>query len=474
MMIKALKRFSFIAFLLFVFAFSNGCDGLVPLISSSTSFSAETRTLKIATVSGTLTWRPSTASSKSANQLLGLEADLLNSFAKYAGYRIVFTKYNTELDAIKAVQNGKADVVAARLSIPTYNRFQLAPGPTFEQTPMVLVCPSSMVKKTASSLAWINFFNSENFKLKTPHKIWSTQKDSWALQSEKISKDFPNSTFSANHDLRLPKIFKWISQNANHCLIADQSEARLNLRYYPQLREIRELPVTADIGFLLTPKNRRLRSEMMSWFQGQSRSRELAVIRDRYIGHLSELNVMDSRRFLKAVQEELHELKPMFLRAADEFKLPWELIAAVAWQESQWQKEATSFTGVRGLMMLTELTAQYLGVHDRLNPEQSIWGGAKYLRYLLDKQPMRLHNRDRLAFALASYNVGPGHFMDAQNLAQDFGLNPDSWKDLKKVLPNLSDSRLESRFSFGLARGEEPVEFTNRVLNFYEILRRVN
>ncbi len=60
-------------------------------------------------------------------------------------------------------------------------------------------------------------------------------------------------------------------------------------------------------------------------------------------------------------------------------KVDWRLLAAIGYQESLWQPAVTSKTGVRGLMMLTQNTAQAMGVSNRLDPKQSIMGGAKYL-----------------------------------------------------------------------------------------------
>ncbi len=60
--------------------------------------------------------------------------------------------------------------------------------------------------------------------------------------------------------------------------------------------------------------------------------------------------------------------------------MEWRLLAAIAYQESQWDPFATSETGVRGLMQITEDTAKHLGVGDRLNPTAAVLGAAQYVR----------------------------------------------------------------------------------------------
>ncbi len=88
--------------------------------------------------------------------------------------------------------------------------------------------------------------------------------------------------------------------------------------------------------------------------------------------------------------------------------MDWRLLAAIGYQESHWDPEASSYTGVRGIMMLTQRTAQQLGLTDRLDPHQSIDGGARYLLRLQGRIPDRIPEPDRTWMALAAYNMGYG------------------------------------------------------------------
>jgi membrane-bound lytic murein transglycosylase F len=121
-------------------------------------------------------------------------------------------------------------------------------------------------------------------------------------------------------------------------------------------------------------------------------------------------------------------------------------------------------------MMLTEDAADEMGVTDRLDPKQSIIAGGKYFLNQKDALPPRIAEPDRTWFALAAYNVGPGHLEDARVLAQRQGLNPDAWPDLKKSLPLLSKTAYHSTLKHGYARGGEPVIFTENIRTYYDIL----
>lgn len=92
------------------------------------------------------------------------------------------------------------------------------------------------------------------------------------------------------------------------------------------------------------------------------------------------------------------------------------MLAAIAYQESHWDAQATSPTGVRGMMMLTKNTAQSLGITDRTDAEQSISGGVRYLQDMMSKVPESVPENERIWFALAAYNMGYAHMLDARAL----------------------------------------------------------
>jgi hypothetical protein len=142
----------------------------------------------------------------------------------------------------------------------------------------------------------------------------------------------------------------------------------------------------------------------------------------------------------------------------------------MGYQESKWDPGATSHTGVRGLMQLTEDTADFVRAGDRLDARASIFGGAKYLSRLLATIPERIAEPDRTWLAVARYNVGYGHLEDARILAQQAGRNADAGQDVREFLPLLSQERWYTRTRRGYARGWEPVRYVENVQSYLNIL----
>jgi membrane-bound lytic murein transglycosylase F len=199
----------------------------------------------------------------------------------------------------------------------------------------------------------------------------------------------------------------------------------------------------------------------------------LAQLVERYYGHVGRLNFVDSRDFRRHLNLRLPPLIPFFKKAAGQTGIDWRLLASIGYQESHWDSTAVSPTGVRGIMMLTRATARQMKVRQRTDPEQSILGGARYLKVIERKIPDRIREPDRMWLTLAGYNVGFGHLEDARILTQRQGGDPDKWQDVKKRLPLLSEKKWYKSTKHGYARGREPVQFVENIRSYYALLKRL-
>ncbi|MGO1693869.1 MAG: transglycosylase SLT domain-containing protein, partial [Marinobacter sp.] len=188
---------------------------------------------------------------------------------------------------------------------------------------------------------------------------------------------------------------------------------------------------------------------------------------------LDHLNYVGARTFMHHVENRLPSYESLFRDHASIFNMDWRLLAAIGYQESHWRPNAISPTGVRGLMMLTRNTANYIGINNRLDAEESIQGGAKYFRMVHKKIPERIAEPDRTWFALASYNVGYGHLEDARRLTEGAGKNPDRWMDVKEFLPLLAQKEWYKQTRYGYARGHEPVLYVQNIRRYYDVLARM-
>lgn len=198
----------------------------------------------------------------------------------------------------------------------------------------------------------------------------------------------------------------------------------------------------------------------------------ISRLEDRYLGHTRDFDYVGNLTFEHHIDSRLPEYEASFREQAKQTGLDWRLLAAVAYQESHWRRNAVSPTGVKGLMMVTLTVAREMGIDNRLDPQQSIQAGSHYLASLHRRVPDRILEPDRTWMALAAYNVGYGHLEDARIITETLGDNPDSWIDVRQHLPKLALKEWYPNTRYGYARGREPVVYVANIRRYYNVLLR--
>lgn len=274
--------------------------------------------------------------------------------------------------------------------------------------------------------------------------------------------------FSKGEELQL---LEAVSKGDIELALIDRALLKIALNYYPNLQTGVVLGKAYPITWLFPATAPRKLLEDSEAFLKQARQEGLIKrLEDRYLGHVTRLTQADVVRFITSIETLLPKYRKLFQAAQTTTGLDWRLIAAVAYQESLWDPLATSPTGVRGMMMLTEETADRLGVKNRLDPREAIPAGARYLSYLRTAITATAPDPDSYWLALAAYNIGPGHFNAAKRIARQLKKNPDSWYEMKSVLPLLAQPQYYENLISGRARGGEAIIMAENVRMFYGIL----
>ena len=183
----------------------------------------------------------------------------------------------------------------------------------------------------------------------------------------------------------------------------------------------------------------------------------------------SSLNNFEKNKFKDLLSNRYPKYDEMFQTAADETKIEKDLLAAISFQESQWDPKAKSNMGVRGMMMVTLETAALVGVEKRLNPEQNIKGGAKYFLMLQEKNKIGLSDADKLSIVLASYNLGPTNIL---NLANQINTEVENvtWQEIKDKLKVTKGEELNMSDSDNYSRTQQAIDYVDRVKSYYQLM----
>ncbi len=435
---------------------TNGCDGIWAASAQDIAEVQSQSPLKIVALEGPLVYRLG-----KNNEKYGIDHDLLQSFARDYKLRLQWIPVKSEQELVETLASGEADMAVGRLRGSSLLSKPFLVAPAIEDSHLSLFCRKNQKIQKLEDLEGKRIITFEKDQDLHPIQIIKSR----------LREGHEN---SAQFDIwvngNIPTAFRELSVKKADCLIAENFEAAFWMETFLTVEKIAPLSENYSLNWLVHPSNNGLLNLLRSWLVRASRKDELSRIQDRYQLYVRELNESDVRMFLKRSRSTLPSYIRNIKKAARAHQIPWQLIAAVSYQESKWNPIARSYTGVRGIMQLTEETARMVGVENRLDPRQSIWGGTKYIKYLYEKMPSHLNTKDRLALTLAAYNIGYGHLLDAQKLAVSLGKNPESWKDLKTVLPLLTKEKYFSRTSFGYARGYETVQYVERTKSYYHLL----
>lgn len=285
----------------------------------------------------------------------------------------------------------------------------------------------------------------------------------------------PALEFTESEEDEIADLLRMVDSGKIDATLVSSNELAMNQFALPNIKVAFDVAGNQQLAWALPAgTDTSLLTVVNDFFSTKAQSKFIQELRDRYYGHAEVMGYVGTQTFAEHLKERLSRYEPHFRKTAAKHNLDWRLLAAIAYQESQWQPDATSKTGVRGLMMLTQNTAQSMGVSNRLDPRQSIAGGARYFIELHESFSDKLTEPDRTWFALAAYNVGMAHLDDARQLAKAAGSNPNRWSDVKRYLPRLSQKQWYTRTKHGYARGGEPVHFVNNIRRYYDILTWVS
>lgn len=386
----------------------------------------------------------------------GLEFELAERFANELGVKLEIKPAYRLSGLFPALEAGKIDIIAAGLS-QTPERFgEFRAGPAYYYVSQQLVYKKGTLRpRDIDQLVEIN------------EPVTIVEGSPFESSLANLMKTHPELVIESSDDYDVYDLLKQVSEDQRRFTVADSVSLSLAQRVYPNLSVGFDFTEDQPISWYTNKsEDESLYALMIEFFGNLKQSGELAQLEEKYLGHISQFDYVDTRAFVRAIDSKLGQWEPLFKQYAGEFD--WRLIAAVAYQESHWNPSAKSPTGVRGMMMLTLPTAKSVGVTNRLDPKQSIEGGVKYLRQMVKRVPDSIAEHEKIWFALASYNVGFGHMMDARRITKAQGGNPDLWSDVKERLPLLRQKKYYSQTRYGFARGDEALNYVENIRRYYQ------
>ncbi|MCG5497166.1 membrane-bound lytic murein transglycosylase MltF [Ectothiorhodospira variabilis] len=408
--------------------------------------------LVVATRLGNTTYQPW------ANGTSGFEYDLASAFAEHLGVELRILVPDRFESILPMVNAGRADMAAAGITITRPRLSQVRFGPSYMQVTEQLIYRSGTDRP--QSLADLE-----------GRTILVVAGSSHVTTLAQLQQSYPWLEWEEVADTTPEDLLRQVWEGEAELTVVDSMELAATLRFFPELRVALELSEPRPLAWAFKrDADSTLLREAEVFFEQITEDGRLEQILERYFGHVEMLDYAGVLTFMRRIRNRLERFEPLFREAAEVHDMDWRLLAAISYQESHWDPRAVSYTGVRGLMMLTRATAGQLGIQDRTDPRDSVFGGAEYFTSLRGRLPDDIHEPDRTWMALAAYNVGLGHLHDARRITRSQGRDPNRWMDVMEHLPLLSQPDWYRQTRYGYARGWEPVQYVQNVRSFYDIL----
>ena len=392
----------------------------------------------------------------------GLDYELAYKLAEHLGVELKIIVPDSLNDLLDDLNNGKAHIAAAGLTVTEERKELFKFGPGYQHITEQLVYNRS--QKRPKSLDDVQSGLIE---------VVAGSSHSETLKQHQL--DHPDLKWKETDKLESEELLQLVADNIIDYTIADSNELLLNKRFLLNIKSAFDVSPEQTLAWAL-PKNddNSLHAVIVKFFAKIKKNGQLTRAIERTYGHAENLDYVGTMFFKRHVETRLPKYRSMFIKAAEENNLDWHLLAAIGYQESHWDPDAVSPTGVRGIMMLTQATAAQLDIENRLDPESSIDGGARYFARRMSKLPTKIKEPDLTWMALAAYNVGAGHLEDARIISQKLGKNPNKWHDVKEAIPLLAKKKWHKDTKHGYARGWEPVRYVENIRSYYDIMRWLN
>jgi len=388
----------------------------------------------------------------------GFEYNIAQQFAHAQGKKLRVITANSLQEIFNALNSGEAHIAAAGLTA-TADRSRLFHfSPSYMEIDQYVLYrygtsrPRKAEKLVGRDITIMNGSSHQNSMLA-------------------LTETYPDLNWKTVSNANVVDLMAMLQRGETEHIIVDSNDYDLHKSTFPGIGVAFALKRKDPLVWMMGPQqNNHFLASVDLFFDAIKTDGTLEELKERHYGHISHMRRTDAKAFARKVEETLPSVEELIKRVAIEEGVDWRLLAAVSYQESHWNPKARSPTGVRGLMMLTKVTAKEMGVTDRVDAEQSLRGGARYFLKTLSRMPDTIQEPDRTWMALASYNVGYGHLMDARKITQQQGGDPDVWRDVMERLPLLRKRAYYSKTRYGYARGDEPVNYVQRIRNYYQQL----
>lgn len=403
----------------------------------------------------------------------GFQYELAQRFAERLGVRLQMVVPADRDSLTEALLGGEGDIIAAGMTITDGRGERVVFSPPVTHARRVVVTHEDIVKRLEAPEDLSRFVLHLNLRSTTFAMAQAYQR---RLGLPLLVQDVPP-------EIEMEEMLRRIGAGEYEASIVDENLVRLEQASGTPVQV--RLPIGAAVakGWAFRPDAPALVAEAGAFVERHQKDGLIRVLYTKYFQPSARLS-RQARDFEFRADEEgrISPYDDIFRRVGQETGIDWRLLAALAYSESRFDPAVRSPFGAVGLMQVLPSTAQQVkGIRwpkdvDRalLDPEFNIRLGAKYLRWLMARfEEAGVQKKQQIRFALAAYNAGLGHVMDARVLATETGLNPNLWfGNVEQAIQLKKDRNWHKKTRFGFCRADQVVNYVRRIQTRFDVYVR--
>lgn len=404
------------------------------------------------------------------NQTLGFDYELIKNFAKELNLKVeIIVAQNTD-EMYQFLEQGRGDIIANGLHHTKNNKISYTiPYRAIEQV-VVQRKTGKYIKKSDSTAIYTQAI--KDIQQLQEKSIYLTVNSPYYNTIKHLA-DTLDITLNINllgNDRSTEDLINAVSNAEIDYTIADKDLAQVNNSFLHNLDVSLVIGKPKDLHYAVRKNSPQLNIAINSWLSKYIKTKKYKDLYQKYFN--TERNVIamfDEQQFITNGQISIYDNIIQYYAKAIQWD--WRLVAALMYQESKFNANATSWAGAKGLMQLMPGTARQMGLHG--NPyraDLNIQSGTKYLKYLEQFWKDIPDFTQKIKFILASYNAGPGHVQDAARLAKKYGYNHTEWDGnveyfiLYKSNPKFYTDKV---VKYGYCRGTETFNYVRNIVKKY-------
>ena len=386
---------------------------------------------------------------------VGFEYELMKKFASQHDLRLEIVIPDSHAELLSYLNEGKGDVVAAAMTIIPERQAQAAFTRPYNEVSELVV-----VRADEDSINSLQDLVGRPIHVRASSSFYTTLmalRDS--LEGIEIA--------LVPDDVETEEILVGVEEGVYDITMCDSNLLDVERAYGRQLKAAFSVK-PAELGWAVRKDNTDLLEALNEYIRQEKGGLFFNMMKKRYFENTRTIaKAKDSMRV--DLSGQLSPYDDLTKKYASQYGLDWRLITAQMYQESKFDPKAVSWVGAQGLMQVMPSTGEQLGFIDLHEPAVGIHAGVKYMYQLINRFDHKLPMEERLRFALASYNVGYGHVLDARRLAREMRWDANRWfGNVEKAMRLLSQPEYYERARYGFCRGGQPVHYVENIQRFYD------